>query len=100
MPGKSKRGKGKHPHYHRKSKIRQRQDRAGLPQPVAGDVPKPGVPIVAKSSPAPKAAPKGAASAAASTIYQRDYTLGELKRIGILTGIIFVILIVLYFILS
>lgn len=96
MPGKSKHGKGKHPHY-KKSKLRQRQAVSGLQQPAAQDVAKPTVPAAASVSPVPKA-PKAAHSAVSATI-QRSYSLAEIKRIGILTGIIIVILIILYFVL-
>jgi len=96
MPGKSKRSKGKHPHYHRKNKARQRQAGTALPQTVAGNTPKPAVPVSVSASISPKAA----APAGASTIYPREYTISEIKRIGILTGIIAIILIVLYFTIS
>ena len=96
MPGKSKHGKGKHPHYHRKIKARQRQAGTALPQTIAGNVTKSAIPVGASALTSPKAA----ASAAASTIYPRDYTISEIKRIGILTGIIAIILIVLYFTIS
>ena len=97
MPGKSKHGKGKHPHY-KKSKLRQRQAVSGLQQPVAQDVAKPTLPAAASVSPVPKTQKATAPSAVSATI-QRSYSLAEIKRIGILTGIILVILIILYFVL-
>jgi hypothetical protein len=102
MPGKSRHGKGKHPHYSKKGKIRQHQASSGTPQPAGvslpqqatANVPKPAAPISA--SPVPRAATRPEAA----TIAHYPDIVSELKRIGILTGIIIVILIVLSIVLS
>ena len=93
MPGKSRHGKGKHPHYSKKSKIRQRQAGAGLPQQAIASVPKTTAPI------SPQTTPKTAPPATTSTV-QYPNIINELKRIGILTGIIIIILIILSIVLS
>jgi hypothetical protein len=102
MPGKSRHGKGKHPHYSKKSKIRQRQVSegtpqqagAGMPQPATASIPKPAAPAAAPPRPKTSVGPATAVTAPYTDI------VGELKRIGILTGIIIIILIVLSIVLS
>lgn len=93
MP-KSRHGRGKHPHRSKKSKALRRQ--AGITPQATGAVasPQPAAPVPAKP------APKAAAAPAAVTTPQYPYVIGELKRIGILAGIVIVILIVLSIILS
>lgn len=89
MPGKSRHGKGKHLHHARIIKARQPQGAAvSQPQAVAG-TPQPAAPRSLRPS---ASAP---ASAAVSRVPQYPYVTRELRRIGILTGIILVILIVL-----
>jgi hypothetical protein len=95
MPAKSKHGRGKHPHNKKRSKIRQMQAGTGLQQQAASDIERPAAPV--GTAPAPKAPlPKKVAASAAAIPIQHEYVTGELKRIGILTAIIVVILIVLY----
>jgi hypothetical protein len=107
MPGKSKHSRGKHPQHSRKNKIRQRQAvgtgvqqqavgtdipqqvAAGMAQPAAAPV-RPGV--------APK--PKAASAATATVTIDSTYIVSELKRIGILTGILIIILIILSLVLK
>jgi hypothetical protein len=96
MPAKSKHGRGKHPHNSKRNKIRQRQAVAGLQPQAAQDVAKPAVPVRASVSPAAKAT----STVAASTTVERSYILGEIKRIGILTGITIIILVILALILK
>jgi len=94
MPGKSRHGKGKHPHHSKKSKAIERQAGNLLQQQATAVAPKPAA--SAEASPAPKAA----AATAAVTTPRYPYVAGELKRIGILAGIFIVILIVLSIVLS
>jgi hypothetical protein len=93
MPGKSRHARGKHPHHSKKSKIKKRQAMS-FPQPVAAEAPKQPA-AVEKSSPAAVTAPP-----AKVKIMQYPYITGELRRIGILAGIILVILIVLALVIS
>ena len=88
MPGKSRHGKGKHPHHSKKSKAIKRQAGNLLQQQATAVTPKPAAP--AEVSPAPKAA-----APAAVTAPRYPYVTGELKRTGILAGIVIVVLIVL-----
>lgn len=94
MPGKSRHGKGKHPHHSKKSKARQRHGAIALQQTVAADVPKP---VAAISTPPSSRAPTSPATLRAA---RYPYITTELRRIGILAGIILVILIVLALVLS
>lgn len=99
MPHKSRHGRGKHPHSRKRSKIRQMQAVAGSPPQTTNGIAQPSVP--AGVAPTPKSPmPKAAALPAAAMPAHYEYVNSDLKRIAILTGIIFVILIVLYFILS
>ena len=93
MPGKSRYGKGKHPHHSKKSKAKQRHIATALKPPVA-DTPQPATAI---STPPP---PKVPASPTKPRTAQYPYITAELRRISILAGIILVILIVLAVILS
>jgi hypothetical protein len=98
MPGKSRRGKGKHPHYSKKSKIRQRQVGAGLPQPTGAGLPQQAAASVPQPAAPVSARPVSKAAATTATI---QYPIvSELKRIGILTGIIIIILVILYIVLT
>ena len=89
MSGKSRHGKGKHPHHSKKSKAIMRQTSAAKHQPAAVVAPKPVEPV--KTPTAPKADVKTEVTAA----LRYPYVTGELKRTGILAGIIIVVLIVL-----
>ncbi len=93
MPGKSRHGKGKHP-------VRSKRRRSG-PSAVAAQqppvsqtyeaVPKPEVSAPSPTTPTP--------SVAVSTV-RHPYITTELRRIGILAGIMLVILVVLALVLS
>jgi hypothetical protein len=87
MPGKSRHGKGKHPHHSKKSKAIQRRQ-AGILQPQPDSVT--AMPTAAVQAPVPTATATPKARTA-----QYPYITSELRRIGILAGIILVILIVL-----
>ena len=93
MPGKSKRGKGKRYQHIKKTQNVQRQDAVAAPAPAAAAAPKPAPPV--------RTIQAGKTAAATASVMSNQYTYvpGDLRRIGILTGIIIVILIVLYFIL-
>ena len=97
MPGKSRHGKGKHPHYSKKSKALRRQGTTAMPQAAAGmpDIPKQAAPVTAP--PVPRTT---AVAPAKTTINQYPYITSELRRIAILAGIIIIILIVLSITLS
>ncbi|MFA5308080.1 MAG: hypothetical protein WC370_01160 [Dehalococcoidales bacterium] len=87
MPAKSKHGRGKHPH---KNKLRQRPAGTGLPQQqVTQDAVKP------VAAPVRTVSTAGAKAAAPAATIDTSYIVGELKRIGILTAITVVLLIVL-----
>ena len=94
MPGKSRHGKGKHPHLSKKSRARQRHDTVALPQPVVTDAHQPAATISTPPSLRTPASPR------TSRVAQYPYITTELRRIGILAGIILVILIVLALVLS
>jgi hypothetical protein len=94
MPGKSRYGKGKHPHHSKKSKAKLRHSTMALQQPTAADTPQP---VATITSPPSSRAPT---SPAKPRIAQYPYITTELQRIGILAGIILVILIVLALVLS
>jgi hypothetical protein len=93
MPGKSRHGRGKRPHHSKKSKAIRRQVNAPLQQP-ADVAPKPVAPVKAESVPKPAAPPD------AAVMPRNPYVVEELKRIGILAGIIIVALIMLAIILG
>jgi hypothetical protein len=94
MPGKSKHGRGKHPH---RNKIRHRPQGTGQPpmQAAQTSAQPPAQPVnaPARVSNTPKA--KTAASMTAMAAMEQSHVVGDLKRIGILTGITIVILIIL-----
>jgi hypothetical protein len=95
----SKHGRGK---FKRMQKMRQMQPSSGiLQQPSAGVVPPTSgnMPIAASPVVAPpiQQTPMQRKAAAAGAVpLHYEFISGDLKRIGILTGIILVILIVLY----
>lgn len=94
MPGKSKHGKGKHPHHSKKSRAIHRQEVMASRQHGNVVAPKPAAVIE------PPSGLKGAALPAKRTTLQYPYIAGELRRIGILAGVIVIILIALSFVLS
>ena len=90
MPGKSRHGKRKHSTLSKRRKEKQRSLASTARQPVTAQTSMP-VPAASKvdskvSIPPPSTAP---------ATDQYAYVTAELKRVGILTGIILVILIVL-----
>jgi hypothetical protein len=93
MPGKSKKGKAKRYQQVKKTQNVQRHDTVAAASPVAAATPKAASPVQTKQL--------GKADAATANAIANQYTYipGDLRHIGILTGIIVVILIVLYFIL-
>lgn len=94
MPGRSRHGKGKHPHHSKKSKAKQRYGAMALQQPTVADTPQPAATIITPPS------LKTPTSPAKSRIARYPYIATELRSIGILAGIILVILIVLALVLS
>jgi hypothetical protein len=100
MPGKSRHGKGKHPHYSKKSKALRRQGTpataATVSQAAAGtsEITRPVAPMSAPP------APKAAMPTAKAAVNPYPFITSELRRIAILGGIIIVILVVLSIVLS
>ena len=94
MPGKSRHSKSKHPHYSKKSKAIHRQEAVAVQGPATDDMSR--QPAVIEAPPLPKEK----ASPGKARVLQYPYISGELRRIGILAGIILVILIVLSIIIS
>ena len=94
MPGKSRHSKGKHPHHSKRSRAKQRHGGMAFQQHVSADIPKPAATASMPSSPSTLTSP------AKSRTAQYPYITTELRRIGILAGIILVILIVLALVLS
>jgi hypothetical protein len=96
MPGKSKHGKGKRYQINKKRNIA-RQNTVATPAAATAAAPKPAAALAA--APAVKApAGKAAALAASMKTDQYAHVPGDLRRIGLLTGIIIIILIVLRFV--
>ena len=93
MPGKSKHGKRKQFRSSKKSKSLLRQDTVKTPVPAAAGAPTP-------SSPAPADKTAKVASPVKAKIEQYAYVPGDLRRIGALSGIVIVILFVLYYFLA
>ena len=97
MSAKSKHGRGKH-HGKKKGKFRRMQAAAGLPQETARNISSSNVPVETTPVEKPQVQKKVATSAALPLHY--EFIGNDLKRIGILTGIIVILLIVAYFIFS
>ena len=93
MPGKSRHGKSKH-HHGKKGRAKHRRIATASPQPVVADTPTPAAII---SKPPSSGTP---ASPTKSRAVQYPYITTELRRIGILAGIIIIILIALAQVLS
>jgi len=93
MPGKSRHGKGKHHQHRKKTGAKQRYGAVALQQPAVTGTPQPAATI---STPPPSRAPAPTTTRTA----QYPYITTELRNIGILSGIILVILIVLALVLS
>jgi len=94
MPGKSRHDKRKHPHHSKKSRAMQRHGTMPLQQQAVAETPQPATTI--SMPPLSRAA----TSPTASRVAQHPYITTELRRIGILAGIILAILIVLALVLS
>jgi len=95
MPGKSKHKRGKHRLQSKKGKSRQRFATTTIQQPAVVETHEPVSPphtsTPRASAPAPSAKP---------SITEYPYIAIELRTIGILAGIMLIILIVLFFVLS
>jgi hypothetical protein len=99
MPGKSKHGKRKqHFRPSKKSKNLMRQDTLVAPAPSAS--PAASAAAIPRPAAAVKAAPATRAAAASVKTDQYAYIPGDLRRIGLLSVIIIVILFILYFLMS
>ncbi|MBN1161476.1 MAG: hypothetical protein JXA17_05995 [Dehalococcoidales bacterium] len=96
MPAKSKHGRGKHHRGKKKSKFRQARPAASLPQETSENITRADAPVSAPPAAKAHVSKKAAASAALPLHY--EFISGDLKRIGILTGIVVVLLIVAYYI--
>jgi hypothetical protein len=96
LPSKSKHSRGKRRHGKKKSKFRQVRPVTGIPQETSGNVAQASTPVAA--APVVKAPVPKKASASAALPLHYEFISGDLKRIGILTGVIVVLLIVAYYI--
>lgn len=94
MPSKPKNNKGKHYHQSRKSKAIQRQNSTTAKRDVAAEIPMP-VSDIDRPSPV-----KPNIDSAKVKTMQYPFIVNELRKIGILAGIILVILVILAIILS
>jgi hypothetical protein len=93
MPSKSRRTKGKHPHQSKKSKAILRQE-ALATRPPTPEKPAPVKETITLPTPKPAEIPSKQRTVSYPYIYR------ELRRIGILAAIIFVILIILAVVIS
>ena len=91
MSGKSQHHRGKHSAHSKKSKVIERSKTPALQQPIVTQMPAPSV--------APEVPARRMGVAASKTV-RYPFITAELKRIGILAGIILIILIVLALVLS
>jgi hypothetical protein len=98
LPAKSKHGKGKRHRGKKKHKFRQAQPVTGITQETSGNVPRDSAPAAA--APAVKVPVQKKASASAALPLHYEFISGDLKRIGILTVVIVVLLIVAYYIIA
>lgn len=94
MP-KSKHGRGKHPHIKKRGKMRQMPAGTEGTRPAADNIAMAAAPANVKPAP-PAPFPKKSAATSAALPIHYEFISGDLKRIGVLAGIIFIILIVLY----
>ncbi len=95
MPAKSKH---KHFHHKKKNKFRQVQAGTGPTQEASGDIIKASAP--SSTAPVLKAPIQKKTPTSAALPLHYEFIAGDLKRIGILTGIIIVLLIAAYYIFS
>ena len=107
MPAKSRHGKGKHTARSKRKGLRAAVVAQGQPQavsPVAAVVaqgqPQAVSPVAAKTRSEAPAAPADASHRAAVPAMSHPYLAGDLKRTGLLAGVMLVLLLVLYFVLS
>ena len=94
MP-KSKHGRGKHPHVRKRSKMRQMPAGTGMAPPAADNIARAAAPAGVRPA-SPASTQKRSATSSAALPLHYEFITGDLKRIGILTVIVFIILIVLY----
>lgn len=94
MPGKMRHSKGKHHQQSKKNRAKQRHGTMAVQHHVPADTPEKAAAISAPTS------SRASASPATPKTAQYPYISTELRRIGILAGIILVILIVLALVLS
>jgi hypothetical protein len=97
LPSKSKHGRGRRHRGKKKSKFRQAKPVTGLPQETSGNIEQAAAPSTPAPSVKPPTSKKASTSAALPLHY--EFISGDLKKIGILTGIIVILLIVAYYIL-
>ena len=95
MSAKSKHSRGKHHRGKKKSKFRQMQPRTDLPQETSVNIDQTGAQLPAP--PPVKAHVSKKASASAALPLHYEFISGDLKRIGILTGVIVALLIGAYY---
>jgi hypothetical protein len=100
MP-KSRHGKGKHPHYSKKSKALRRQGMPGTAPPTVSQATAAAPETARQAAPvAAVPAPKAASPAAKVAVNPYPFLANELRRIAIFGAIIVVVLIVLTFVLK
>ena len=92
MPAKSRQGKGKHTARSKRKGLRAAVVDQGQPQAVS--------PVAAKARSEAVAAPADAPHKAVVPAVSHPYLAGDLKRTGLLAGVMLVLLLVLYFVLS
>lgn len=93
MPGKSRHAKGKHQYNSKKSRTKQRQAATATPPPAIAGISTPFATVSTPSSKVPTTPP-------VARVAQYRYVTAELVRIGILSGAILIILVVLALVLS
>lgn len=98
MPAKSKHSRGKRHRSKKKNKFRQARPVAGVPQESSGNMSRESAPVA--DAPLVKAPVQKKASASTALPRHYEFINSDLKRIGILTGIIVVLLIVAYYIIA
>jgi len=98
LPAKSKHGRGKHYHHKKKREFRQVQAGTDLAQKTSGDILRAGSP--SSTAPALKAPVQKKTPTSAALPLHYEFIAGDLKRIGILTGVIVILLIAAYYIFS
>jgi hypothetical protein len=92
MPAKSRHGKGKRTTRSKRKVVRAAVDTQSQPQAVS--------PVAAEARSEAVAAPAGASHRAVVPAMSHPYLAGDLRRTGLLAGVMLVLLLVLYFVLS